>query len=265
MIALFMPKTHIVSLQFMSDTSKRAPGSDVVHGGFDTTLWTVVLNAGQENSPQSQAALEKLCHTYWYPLYAYVRRQGHSAEEAEDLIQEFFHRVIAKNYLQSADRTRGRFRTFLLTLLKHFLAKEWHRSQAQKRGGGATTFSLDAEEGEERYRLEPASNETPETIFQQRWVQALLEQVMTRLKAEFSETGKAERFEVLSGLLLDPEGASQAEAAERLGMSESAVKSAMHRMRQRYAELVREEISNTVAHPTDVDQEIRELFSALER
>jgi len=233
------------------------------HGAFETTLWTVVLQAGQTESPQSQAALAKLCQAYWYPLYAFVRRQGQGPDEAQDLTQEFFCRMIEKNYLQAADPRRGRFRSFLLASLKHFLANEWHRSQTQKRGGGAVVFSLEAEQAEERYSHEPADGRTPEKIYDQRWAQALVEQVMTRLQAEFSETGKAERFDTLKAFLLDDDAASQAEIAERLGMSESAVKSALHRMRQRYGELFREEIANTVASPAEIDDEIRELFAAL--
>jgi len=233
------------------------------HGAFETTLWTVVLQAGQTESPQSQAALAKLCQAYWYPLYAFVRRQGQGPDEAQDLTQEFFCRMIEKNYLQAADPQRGRFRSFLLASLKHFLANEWHRSQTQKRGGGATIFSLEAEQAEERYSHEPVDGRTPEKIYDQRWAQALVEQVMTRLQGEFSETGKTERFDMLKAFLLDDDAVSQAEIAKRLGMSESAVKSALHRMRQRYGELFREEIANTVASPAEIDDEIRELFAAL--
>ncbi len=233
--------------------------------GFETTLWTVVLHAGQADSPQSQAALERLCHTYWYPLYAFVRRQGHAAEAAQDLTQEFFCRLIQKNYLQSADPNRGRFRSFLLSSLKHFLTNEWHRSQTQKRGGGVEIFSIEAEVAEERYAHEPTDTRTPESIFHQRWAQALVDQVMVRLREEFTEAGQAGRFNELHAFLLDDDAASQAEIAARLGISESAVKSALHRMRQRYGELFRDEIANTVASPGEVDEEIRELFAALSR
>jgi RNA polymerase sigma factor (sigma-70 family) len=228
---------------------------------FCTTLWTVVLEAGQPGTPQSQAALDKLCRAYWFPLYAFVRRQGHSPEQAQDLTQEFFRQLLEKNRIQAADRARGRFRSFLLACLKHFLANEWQRGQRQKRGGGMTIFSLDAETAEDRLRLEPADHQTPEKTFDQQWAYALLEQVMERLREEFTESGKADRFEALSAFLLDDEAGSQAEIAARLGMTESAVKSAVHRMRQRYAELLREEIAMTVERPEDVEAEIRELFA----
>lgn len=245
-------------------------GSELISGNinalpraFCTTLWTVVLEAGQDDPDKSAAALDRLCHAYWYPLYAFVRRQGYEVEPAQDLTQEFFRRVLEKNRIQAADRTRGRFRTFLLTSLKNFLANEYERSQSQKRGGGSTTFSLDAQEAEERYQMEPADTRSPEKIFDQRWVYTLLEQVMVRLRAEFVETGKEERFTELSAFLLDDDAGSQSEIAVRLGMSESAVKSAVYRMRQRYGELLREEIADTVSSPEEIESEIRELFAIL--
>jgi RNA polymerase sigma factor (sigma-70 family) len=230
---------------------------------FATTLWTVVLNAGELASPHAQAALEKLCKAYWYPLYWFVRRQGHDVDAAHDLTQAFFYYLIEKNAIQAADRNRGRFRTFLLTALKRFMANEWHRSQRQKRGGGAILFSLDGMDAEERYSREPADQQTPEAIFDRHWAQALVEQVMARLRAEFVESGQAQRFDLLNAFLLDDDAGSQAEAAEKLGMTESALKSALHRMRQRYHQMFRTEIGNTVASPADVDDEIRELFAVL--
>jgi RNA polymerase sigma factor (sigma-70 family) len=247
----------------MLDQPKAAAGSGSAPGAFNTTLWTVVLEAGRADSPQSHAALERLCQVYWYPLYAYVRRRGHDEHSAQDLTQEFFHSLIEKNYIQAADRNRGRFRTFLLTSLNHFLTNEWKRSQRQKRGGGAVHFSLDAATAEERFRMEPAGPQTPETLYEQRWAQALVEQVMARLREEFTEAGKSDRFDALKTLLLDDDAQSQAEIGKQLGISESAVKSAVHRMRARYGELFREEIANTVAGPAEVDAEIRELFAVL--
>jgi RNA polymerase sigma factor (sigma-70 family) len=230
---------------------------------FSTTLWTVVLHAGEVDSPQASAALDKLCRSYWYPLYVFVRRQGYDADHAQDLTQEFFYRLLQKNYLQAADRNRGRFRSFLLSALKNFLANEWNRSQCQKRGGGATFFSMDAEGAELRYTQEATEALTPEKAYQRRWAQALVEQVMTRLRDEFVQEGKVERFEAFKSFLVDHNAASQAEIAASLGLSESAVKSALFRMRQRYVELFREEIAQTVASTAEVEEELRELFAAL--
>jgi RNA polymerase sigma factor (sigma-70 family) len=230
---------------------------------FVTTRWTVVLQAGQEQSLAASAALDKLCRAYWYPLYVFVRRQGYDPEQAQDLTQEFFYRLLQKQYLQAADRNRGRFRSFLLGSLKHFLANEWNRSQRLKRGGGTTVFSLDAEGVEQRYALEATDGLTPEKAYQRRWAQTLVEEVMTRLRTEFVKEGNSDRFELFKAFLVDDSPRSQAEIGVQLGLSESAVKSGLFRMRQRYAELFREEISNTVANPAEVDEELRELFAAL--
>jgi RNA polymerase sigma factor (sigma-70 family) len=247
----------------MKPLTQSATGKHEQDAAFTTTLWTVVLHAGQADSPNASAALDKLCRSYWFPLYVFVRRQGYDADQAQDLTQEFFCRVLQKNYLRTADPNRGRFRSFLLGSLKHFLADEWDRSQRQKRGGGATTFSLDAEGAERRYQLEPADSRTPETAYQRRWAEELVEQVMTRLHGEYVREGKADRFEAFKAFLVGDDPASQAEVGSRLGMSESAVKSAMFRMRQRYAELFREEIAQTVASQSEVEDELRELFAAL--
>jgi RNA polymerase sigma factor (sigma-70 family) len=248
----------------MQEPTKAAPDSQVTPAGaFDTTLWTVVLEAGRGDSPTSKAALEKLCHGYWYPLYAYVRRRGYDEHTAQDLTQDFFCFLIEKNKVQAADRRHGRFRSFLLCMLDHFLTDEWRRSQTQKRGGGALHFSLEAQTAEQRYRHEPQDACTPESVYTQRWAQELVDRVIVRLRTEFTEAGQGERFEHLRRFLLDDDGDSQAEIAVQLGMTESAVKSALHRMRQRYSELFREEVANTVANPEDVDAEIRDLIAAL--
>jgi len=228
-------------------------------------MWMVVQEAGEADSQRSSEALEQLCHAYWYPLYAFVRRQGYSPEHSQDLTQEFFRRLIEKKSIQSADPTRGRFRSFLLSSLRNFLANEWERARTQKRGGDAISFSLDAVNAEEQYQLEPADGRTPETIYDQRWAYALLERVMTQLREEFTDAGKADRFEAFSTFLLDDDSASQAELAVRLGMTESAVKSGIHRLRQRYGELLRQEVANTVSRPEDAEREIVELFESLSR
>lgn len=247
----------------MHSSTQDQPGENRQAAAFSTTLWTVVLHAGDLDSPNSSAALSKLCQLYWYPLYVFVRRQGYDPDEAQDLTQEFFCRLLQKNYLKAADRNRGRFRSFLLASMKHFLADEWDRSQRQKRGGGSTIFSLDAEGAERRFITEPTDTRTPETAFQRQWAEQLVEQVMTRLHGEYIREGKADRFEAFKGFLVGDDAASQAEVGARLGMSESAVKSAMFRMRQRYAELFRDEIAHTVANHGEIEDELRELFAAL--
>lgn len=220
--------------------------------------------AGQSDAPRSLEALEQLCRTYWPPIYSFVRRRGHDAHEAEDLTQEFFSRLLQKNYLESVDAAKGRFRSFLLAAVTHFLSNEWDRSQRQKRGGGCTFFSLDATEAEDRYVLEPSNNSTPDRVFQQRWVETLLETVLLRLRDECSAQGQAERFERLKGYLVeDGEIAAFSEMAVRLQMTEAAVKGVVRRLRHRYRELFREEIAQTVADPQEIEEEIRHLLAIL--
>ena len=227
---------------------------------FATTHWSVVLAAGDAHTPQASAALEKLCRAYWYPLYAHIRRRGYAEEEAEDLTQELFQRLLERQFLSGLLREGGRFRSFLLTALAHFLAEHWQRSQAQKRGGGQPIISIDAQTAEERYRLEPRDERTPETIYEYRWAMTLLDQVLGRLQQEFSETGKAELFNQLRVYLV--EGAAEtsyAEGARWLGLSEAALRKAVQRLRKRYQELFREEIAHTVASPVEVEDELRYL------
>jgi RNA polymerase sigma-70 factor (ECF subfamily) len=232
---------------------------------FQTTHWSLVLRAGQGASPQSHEALEALCRVYWYPLYSFIRRQGHGPEEAQDLTQEFFSQLLARNALALADPAKGRFRSFLLASLKNLLANEWKRGRRQKRGGGATAFSLDAVAAEERFSLEPADSSTPETIYERRWAEALLDRVLTRLHHECDASGRTERFETLKGFLLDDRGTtSLADAATRLGLSVVAVKGVVHRLRRRCREIFREEVAHTVERPEEVDGEIRQLLNALE-
>ena len=231
---------------------------------FGTTHWSVVLTAGQPGSPQAAVALEKLCRTYWYPLYAYIRRRGYGPEDAQDLTQEFFARLLRQNYAAQADRTKGRFRSFLLLTLNHFLSDEQARANTRKRGGGHLLVSLDDPACEDRYRLEVPDEVTPETLFDRGWAQTILDQALGRLRAEFVAGGKAEPYEILKAFEPgEQKTISYAEAADRLGVSESAVKSLIHRLRQRHRELVREEIAQTVATAAEVDEELHYLIAVI--
>jgi RNA polymerase sigma factor (sigma-70 family) len=229
---------------------------------FVTTHWSVVLSARQKDSPHSAAALETLCRTYWYPLYAYVRRQGHSPHDAQDLTQGFFARLLQKDYLQAAAREKGKFRTFLLVALKRFLANEWDREHAQKRGGFAPVVSIDQEDAESRLAAEPAHNLQPDVLFDRQWARTLLERTMTRLRDEYAATGRARLFELLQGCLAKDESAlAYAEIAARLNLTVAAVKMAVRRLRARYREILHAEIADTVASPEEIEEEIRHLFS----
>ena len=231
---------------------------------FVTTHWSVVLAAGGDSSPAATDALGQLCRAYWYPLYAYVRRKGYGVDDAQDLTQEFFARLLARNYLSVADRHRGKFRSFLLGSLEHFLAREWTKAHAQKRGEGKTILSLDETAAENRYLLEPAHDLTAEKIFDRRWATTLLGQAMSRLRAECIANQKGELFAKVESLLSGEKGeACYAEVAAALKMSEGAIKVAVHRLRQRYSELVRAEIAQTVATPEEADEELRYLFTVL--
>jgi RNA polymerase sigma-70 factor (ECF subfamily) len=230
---------------------------------FVTTHWSVVLSARDEESPRGAEALEALCRTYWYPLYAYVRRLGHSPADAQDLTQEFFARLLQKHYLQSVDQEKGKFRTFLLVALQRFLANEWDRRHAQKRGGFAPIVSIDQELAESRFASDPSHAVQPDVLFERQWAMTLLERTMTRLREEYVATGRAKLFEHLQGCLAKDESASPyAEIAARLNLTEAAVKMAVHRLRARYREILRAEIADTVASPEEVEEEIRQLFSA---
>jgi len=223
-----------------------------------------VILAGDTDSPESAAALESLCRGYWYPLYAFVRRQGHDPHEAQDLTQAFFTDLLKKRFLKTVDREKGKFRSYLLARLKNFLANDWTYQRRQKRGGGQGLFSLDEAAAEGRYGEEPRDNATPESLFERRWAQAILDEVFRKLAAEYEGTESPRRFAELKRFLIETQEAdTYAEVAARLGMSESAVKSAIHRLRQRYRELFRAEIASTVATVAEVDEEIRYLFAAL--
>ena len=230
---------------------------------FATTHWSVVLSAGSENNPEALAALERLCRAYWYPLYAYVRREGYSPEDAQDLTQGFFAQLLARNSLANVAPEKGRFRSFLLAAMRHFLSAERERARAVKRGGRAQIISLDASEAESRYRLEPVERLDADKIYERRWAMTLLEQAVVRLRDEMAAAGKAELFEHLRGFISGDREVTCGQVATELGLSESAVKSAVHRLRERYRELVREEIAHTVADPAEVETEIQYLAALL--
>jgi len=236
----------------------KAPGQGA--GIFETTHWSVVVHAGDSRSPEADSAMERLCRTYWYPLYVFVRRKGHSHEDASDLTQAFFARFLEKRYLKSVDASLGKFRTFLLTSMTHFLGDEWDKSQAQKRGGGQKVISFDDATAEERYQLEPVEHTTPETLYERRWARTVMGVVLGRLAKET----EAKRFEALKPFLLEDKGArSYDEAAAQLGMSVAAITSAIYRMRARFVALLVEEVSNTVDTPEGVEPELRHLLAAL--
>src|SRR5688572_24168522 len=242
------------------ETSSSPPRGDV----FVTTRWTVVLSAGRKSSPHSDRALGELCQTYWYPLYAYVRRQGHTKEDAEDLVQAFFAKFLEKNYLEGLSAERGRFRAFLLASLKHFLANEWDKSQRRKRGGGIQHLSLDWQSADERFHLDPPDPSSPDKTFDREWALALLERVIVRLRDECTADGKAGLFDQAKGYLMVVEKTiPYAEAALSLKMDEGAVRVAVHRLRKRYRQLLRDEIAQTLDDPAQVAEELRSLQAAL--
>jgi RNA polymerase sigma factor (sigma-70 family) len=244
-------------------TDPSTPSSTAPVGYFATTHWTVVVQAGHRTTPEAERALEELCRTYWYPLYAYVRRRGHGPADAQDLTQEFFARLLAKHWIASADREKGRFRTFLLVAFKRFLANEWDREHAQKRGGFAPVVSIDEELAESRFASEPAHNVPPDVLFDRHWAMTLLEGTMTQLREEYIASGRAKLFEYLQSCLAREESAlPYAEIAARLNLTEAAVKMAVQRLRARYREILRAEIAHTVSSPEEVEEEIRHLFSA---
>jgi RNA polymerase sigma factor (sigma-70 family) len=238
--------------------------ADSGHLSFASTHWSVVLLAGHGNTERSQEALAQLCQTYWYPLYVFVRRQGYESHNAEDLTQEFFVRLLASDDLARVRPEKGRFRCYLLASLKHFLLNEWKRARRLKRGGGQTVISFDAARAEARYVAEPASDLTPDRIYERRWATTLLEQTIARLREEHAANGRLDFFEALKDALTGEEStATYAELGQRLGLRAAAVKMAVYRLRRRYREILREEIAHTVASPDEVDDELRHLFSAL--
>jgi RNA polymerase sigma-70 factor (ECF subfamily) len=241
--------------------SDHKPAADPV---FVSTHWSVVLRAGRQESPEAHAALTELCRNYWFPLYAYARRQGCDVHTAQDLTQGFFGKLLEKNYLSVADRRRGRFRWFLLTAFKCYLANEWDRTQAQKRGGGQQIVSFDGMTAEERYLHEPEDTAGADQLYDRRWAADLLEGARGRLRAEYEESDKAERFKYLEAYL--PGGQttlSQAEVGAALGLTEGTVKQEVFKVRRRFGELLREAVAQTVAHPDEVDEEISYLIDVV--
>ena len=234
------------------------------NASFATTHWSLIVAAAKSPSPQARAALEELCGSYWYAVYAFVRRRGEQVDDARDLTQEFFARLLEKDYLEAADRERGRFRTFLLTAVSHFLSNERERACAQKRGGGQTMLSLDFERGEERYQNEPVDHWTAEKIFDRRWALTLLDQAIALLKQDCTASGKGALFDQLKLFLTGDSGTPAYEQpAARLGMSPGAVKVAVHRLRQKYRETLRQLIAQTVAVEEDIESELHVLLAAL--
>jgi RNA polymerase sigma factor (sigma-70 family) len=231
---------------------------------FSTTHWSTVLAAGDLQSVRSADALEKLCRTYWYPLYAYVRRRGFELHEAEDLTQEFFARFLAGNYVAKATPAKGRFRFYLLSALTHFLSDAWDHERRLKRGGDQQTISIDVKNGEGRYQLEPWHDWSPDRLYERRWALTLLEQVLTQLRHEYDTAGKTQLFQKLKEFLTgDQERASYGEMAQEFEMSEGALRVAVHRLRRRYSELFRTEIAHTVSSPEEIEEEMQHLLEVL--
>lgn len=233
---------------------------------FTTTRWTFVVSAGHESSPDAAQALAWLCERYWLPLYAYVRRRVPDVHEAQDLTQGFFAELLEKQRIGAADPDRGRFRSFLLTSLKNYLSHQREKEQAQKRGGGTRPLSLDFESADTTLQIQPATELTPEQIYEQQWALALLGRIMESLEREFSEAGKANQFAELKGFVIgEHPGVTYAMAAEKLGLTEAAAKQTASRMRKRYRALLREEIAQTISSPEEIDDEIRNLFLILKK
>ena len=232
---------------------------------FETTRWSVVTAAGDRRSPDAAAALEKLCRAYWYPLYCYVRRRGLPPPDAQDVTQEFFCRLIAKNYLESVDRRQGSFRSFLLASIGHLLANEGDKARALKRGGGQPILSLDAAEAEGRFLREPAAHDSPERAFDRRWAATLLDRALAALRAEFAAEDRCAQFDLLKVFLSEVAGEGDyAALAAPLGVEPGGVAVAVHRLRLRYREIVRAEIAQTVANEAELKDEMRHLFAVLD-
>jgi RNA polymerase sigma-70 factor (ECF subfamily) len=229
---------------------------------FCTTQWTVILKAGGSD-PEARLALERVCETYWYPLYGYCRRKGNSPEDAQDLVQGFFQHLLAARSLAGLDAAKGKFRSFLLRSLNNYLANQWDHANRIKRGGGIQFVSIHAQSAEEQYQVEPVEETTPESLFARSWAETVVKQVGRLLKEEYSRAGELERFEVLKQFLMGGGDSRYDEVAGKLGLSESGVKTCVRRLRLRFRDLLRMELSQTVEDAARVDEEIRELLQAL--
>jgi RNA polymerase sigma-70 factor (ECF subfamily) len=242
----------------------QVPGKGVPSHRFATTHWTIIFNAGNAPSGEAEEAMSSLCETYWYPVYAFVRRQTGDADLAMDLTQGFFARLLEKRDLAGVDRGRGRFRAWLVAAVKHYLSNERDRARAEKRGGGRPAISIDAADAESRYRLEPSHELTPERIFERRWALTVLGQVLSSLRLECAGEGKGALFDALKECIGGRPGDGRyREVAEQFDMGEGAVRMAAHRLRRRYRELLRQQIAQTVETPEQIDEEIAFLFGAV--
>ena len=234
------------------------------HQPFAATHWSLVLAAGRDSTPAARAALEKLCRTYWPPLYSFARRSGLAPADAQDLTQGFFLQLLERDFLAGVDPAKGKFRSFLLASLKHYLSNERDRARAQKRGGGRAPVSIDAQDAEGRYLIEPADPMTPEKLYERRWALTVIDQALARLQNEYAASGRGAIFEKLKGELTSTASRPpHAEIGRELGLTPGAVKVAAHRLRQRFGEMLRAEIAETVARPEDIEEEIQHLFQAL--
>jgi RNA polymerase sigma-70 factor (ECF subfamily) len=243
---------------------RKLPQSAAGERKFATTHWSLVVAAGDRRRADADNALATLCEQYWYPVYAFVRRRGYPAADAQDLTQAFFAALLEKDYLRSADCERGRFRTFLLTAVSKFLAKEVERARAQKRGGGRKPLSIDFADAEGRYRLEPADRTTPEMLFERRWAMMLLDRAIERLGADYARKGKTELFKKMRPLLIASDNeAEYSELAADLDMTPGALKVALHRLRRRFGRTLKEQIADTVAGPDEIEDEINRLLAAV--
>jgi RNA polymerase sigma factor (sigma-70 family) len=232
--------------------------------GFATTRWTLVMTAGREAAPGWREALEQLCGLYWSPLYTYARRRGYGVEQAQDLTQAFFTRFLEKHDVQDADRGRGRFRSFLLTAFKHFIANEYDREHARKRGGGQVLIPLQTDDAEARYIAEPVDDLTPEALFERQWALAVMDRAMLGLREDLLKSGKETMFELLKGLLMgEKDEGGYSGIAQALGMSEGALKVTVHRLRRKFRDRVRAEIAATVSDDAEIEEELRYLIAIL--
>ena len=230
---------------------------------FATTAWSVVIKAGENRSPESRQAMETLCSGYWYPLYAYLRRKGLGSHEAEELTQAFFAHLLERDRLGTVDPIRGRFRSFLLTSLNHFMIQDWRKKNTVKRGGNVQKLSIDFGDADQRYSHEPVEALTAEKLFERKWAIQILQRVLDQLQVQYQERGRSELFEALKPRLMSADSGPLRDVATQLGMNEITVKVAAHRMREKYRKLLLQTISQTVENPDDVKQEIEHLFSAL--